>query len=351
MSIYRRGEVWWYHIVVKGREVRGSCNTKVEREALEKHDLLRAEMWRERVVGEAKRRSVDEAIDKFLREHEHKKSYRDDLRHAEFWKAQFKSAGVKMLDEVTSSMVCDIRDEYLMTASTKGGTKKPATVNRKLAFISAVFRAAAYEWQWITSAPKFKHLAGEKERKRFLTTQEVVRLVECLPRPYADMALFAVSTGLRQANVLRLRWDQVNMNRRMATFPDELMKNGSPFSCALNATAISIITKWIGQHDEYVFVNTLGERLNGVPSKTWRTAIQKAGLEDVRWHDLRHTWASLLRQNGVNLSDLQEMGGWETASMVQKYAHINIEHLATHASVIDGLFAAKQPEKLRLVSG
>jgi integrase len=351
MSIYRRGTVWWYHIVVKGNEVRGSCHTRDEKSALELHDRMRADMWSEKHLGTTARHTVDEAIDKFLKAHESKKSHRDDIRHGRWWKAQFKSFGVKMIDEVTSKVLTEIRDEYAESKTRRGTKMTPATVNRKTAFISAVVMSAAHEWQWISSPPKCKRMPGERSRHRFLEPSEVMRLVECLPKPYADMALFAVSTGLRQANVLGLRWDQVNLQRRMATFPEEVMKNGRPFSCHLNDTAISVIKNWVGQHDEYVFINGLGKKSSGVPSKLWAKALEKADLKDVRWHDLRHTWASLLRQAGVNLPDLQEMGGWENASMVQRYAHVNKEHLAANAGLMDGFLSERKTSHLSLVAG
>ena len=74
-------------------------------------------------------------------------------------------------------------------------------------------------------------------------------------------------------------------------------------------------------------------------------------LKDVRWHDLRHTWASLLRQAGVNLPDLQEMGGWENASMVQRYAHVDKEHLAANEGLMDGFLSERKTSHLSLVAG
>jgi integrase len=59
-----------------------------------------------------------------------------------------------------------------------------------------------------------------------------------------------------------------------------------------------------------------------VNTKAWRNALKRAGVTDCRWHDLRHTWASWLIQNGTPLFDLQEMGGWKSAAMVRRYAHL-----------------------------
>jgi integrase len=334
MSIYRRHNTWWYSITLKGKTHRGSCQTEDEKLAQEFHDRLRADLWRGRVVKDTQKRTVSEAISRFLKERGNKRSWRDDQRHGDWWQAQFDSAGIHLLEEVTPDVVAEIRDEELGRKTRLGKQVAPGTVNRKLAFLRSVINAAAKEWLWLGSAPKFRLIPGETQRRRFLTPEEVKRLVAVLPQPYADMATFAVATGMRQSNVLGLKWVQVDLQRRKATFPHEVMKNGLPFSCPLNETAATVIQRWVGKHDEYVFSNN-GAKVAGVPSRMWARAVQQAGLVDVRWHDLRHTWASLMRQFGVSLSDLRELGGWESHQMVDRYAHLNVEHLAPKAAVLD----------------
>lgn len=332
MSIFLRNKTWWYYIMVRGKAHRGSCKTQDEQQAIEFHDRLRAEIWRGRVVKDLQKRTVGEAIDRFLKERGNKRSYKDDERYARWWKEQLESVQVRLLEEVTPDVVKGIRDEELERVA-------PATVNRKLAFLRSVILAAHREWMWLEQAPKFRLVPGEVVRRRFLTPEEVTRLVEALPRPYADMALFSVATGLRQSNVLGLRWDQVDLQHRKATFPQEVMKNGLPFSCPLNETAMSVLRTWLGQHAEYVFGP---QRIREVPSRLWAKALVLAGLSDVRWHDLRHTWASLMRQAGVGLDDLQELGGWENRQMVQRYAHLDVEHLSPKAAALDGVLGKKK---------
>jgi integrase len=63
----------------------------------------------------------------------------------------------------------------------------------------------------------------------------------------------------------------------------------------------------------------------------WKAALEKAGITDFRWHDLRHTWASWLRQDGETLDRIQELGGWEDESMVRRYAHLDVSHLSSSA--------------------
>ncbi len=341
MSIYRRGNVWWYTFMVKGKVHRGSCKTEDEVQAREFHDRARADAWRGRILKDAQKHSVKEAVDRFLKEREYKRSFSDDQRYAAWWLEEFKTTQVTLLEDVTPDVVAEIRDEALTRKTARGTLTAKATMNRRLAFLRSVMYTAHKEWMWLEQCPKIKLLAGEVERRRFLTPEGVIRLVEALPEPYGDMALFAVSTGLRQGNVLKLEWGWVNMQRRSATFPHEVMKNGLPFSCALNETAVTVLRRYLGKDEERVFVTPEGLPVSYIPSHVWAAALKKAGLVDVRWHDLRHTWASLLRQAGVELSELQEMGGWESAIMVQRYAHLNVEHLVTHANKMDGLLTPK----------
>ncbi len=350
MPIYRRGKVWWYAITMKGKAHRGTCRTEDEQQAQEFHDRLKAEIWRGRVVGDRARHTVQEAIERFLKEHEHKRSAKDDCRIANWWLEKFSTIGVKFLEDVKPDVIRSIRDAEVGRKTIRGPIK-PATVNRKVAFLRSVVNAAAKEWEWMEAAPKFRLLTGEVERRRFLEPSEVLRLVDALPSPYSAMALFAVSTGLRLGNVTGLRWGQVDLGKRVIRFPQQVMKNGLPFTLALNETAIEVLRARMGKNAEYVFCLPSGKPVPGVPSKLWAKALEQAGLEDVRWHDLRHTWASLLRQAGVGLDDLQELGGWESRLMVQRYAHLNVEHLNPIASKLDGVLSSKASNVQILHSG
>ncbi len=77
----------------------------------------------------------------------------------------------------------------------------------------------------------------------------------------------------------------------------------------------------------------------------WRAALKRAGIDDFRFHDLRHTWASWLIQAGVPLSAMQEMGGWESIEMVRRYAHLAPNHLTEHARKIDLLLGDHDTNK------
>jgi len=327
MAIYLRGKTWWYDITVKGKQQRGSCRTRDRQQAQEYHDRLRAEAWRGKVLGDKPRRTIAEAFERHLAESALRKSLREFERFKEWWQEKLE---VGFLDEIDPDVIAGVVDEHCEEEAA-------ATTNRRLSFLRTVVRKAALEWGWLEKAPKVKLLEGEVERFRFLEPHEIERLLGVLPAPYNLAAKLAVATGLRQSNIFKLRWDQVSLVRRTAVFPKQVMKNGRPFSIPLNATAVEVIRGQIGKHTEFVFCRTDGEPINGLPSKLWKKAVSEAKLEDLRWHDLRHTWASLLRQAGVGLDDLQELGGWKSRTMVLRYAHLYVEHLAGHAAVMDGV--------------
>ena len=105
---------------------------------------------------------------------------------------------------------------------------------------------------------------------------------------------------------------------------------------SLNETALAVLRRQVGKHPSRVF--TYNRRpFDRASTLGWMKALKRAGIENFRWHDLRHTWASWLAQKGVPLNDIQEMGAWETAAMVRRYAHLSPAHLSHRAKVIDGL--------------
>ena len=343
MAIYQRGKVWHYRFQINGSRYRGCCNTEVKSDALEYEAKLRANVWRNQKLGYSVRHTWQETLDLWLSNHEHKKTATEDVFYGRWWTEKLKKHGVKFLDEVTPDVVMAIRDAEVGRPRQRSGKPvAPATVNRKIALLRAVINAAAREYQWIAQAPLFRCLPMRNERVRFLTVPEFQRLFAALEEPYRSMSQLAVSTGLRLGNIRTLTWEQVDFTRRMMTFPGSIMKNGQPLTIPINATAIEAIRPWLGRDQKYVFVKDNGQIVREIPSKMWTRTLQKAGLENLRWHDLRHTWASLMRQSGQGLDVIQELGAWQDERMVKRYAHLSVEHLHKHSQVLDDVLGCTQ---------
>lgn len=144
------------------------------------------------------------------------------------------------------------------------------------------------------------------------------------------MAAFSLATGLRRANVTGLQWTQVDLVRRIASVHPDQAKARKAIAVPLNGEAVLLIRKWLGKHPTHVF-SFKGKRLVQVSTKAWYAALKKAGIANFRWHNLRHAWGSWHVQQGTPLHALQELGGWESAETVRRYAHYAAEHLAPYA--------------------
>jgi integrase len=347
MAIHKRVDTWWYRFSVNGVQYRGSCFTENEKAAQEYHDDLKSQVWRGKHLKREERRTWAETLDRWLNEHEHKRTHLGDVSFGQWWTTRFTERKIKFLDEITPDVIKVIRDRETSRPRQRNGKPiAPATVNRKIALLRAVINAAAREYQWLETAPLFRCLPEKNERVRFLTPPEIQRLLGALEEPYKSMALLAVATGLRQGNVFGLTWEQVNLMRKQMTFPDAVMKNGMALTLPINDTAMQALRPWIGKSKKYVFVLPTGESVKQLPSKMWKATLLKAGLTNLKWHDLRHTWASLMRQSGEGLDVIQELGAWQDPRMVRRYAHLSTDHLAKFSATIDRVLEQPQTGKV-----
>ncbi|WP_292917354.1 tyrosine-type recombinase/integrase [Nitrosomonas sp.] len=309
-----------------GERIRCSAAAEDKTQAQEFHDKLKAESWRVVKLGDKPKRTWDEAAYKWLMETQDKKTHHDDVAKIN-WLQQFFRG--KYLDELTRDVIAGIGE-------LKRKETSPATANRLLALIRSILHRAALDWEWIDKPPVIKLYREAKRRVRYLSATQASILIQELPQHLADMVTFSLATGLRRSNVTKLEWSQVDMQRNVAWIHGDQAKAGKPIHVTLNATAMAVLTRQIGKHPKSVF-SYKGKPITQVNTKAWYKALKRAGIEDFRWHDLRHTWASWLTQNGVPLNVIQEMGAWESAEMVRRYAHLAPEQFAQHARVLDGV--------------
>lgn len=373
MSLFRRGEIWYgSYTSPSGKRIKESLGTKDRRQAQELHDKRKAELWRIDKLGDFPDVTFEEACLRWLEEKAHKKSLDADKGRIGFWLMHFEGVLLKDISEAkiyaaVSRMTNRKSEERWRQRSAsmqkKGidiGVYKPAPVStstkaKHLALMKALMRAAERDWKWIEKSPVIKVPQERNKRVRWLEPAEAQRLIDECPEPLKSSVEFALATGLRRSNIVDLKWQQIDMQRKVAWIYPEESKSGRAIGVALNDMACAVLKRQIGKHHNWVFVHTEavkrsdGKKTHGtrkmrVDSNTaWRAALKRAGIEDFRFHDLRHTWASWLIQAGVPLSALQEMGGWESIEMVQRYAHLAPNHLTEHARQIDSIFGNRVP--------
>ena len=330
MSLRKRGGIWWISVVApNGERIRRTTGTASKALAQEFHDRLKSELWRIGHLAEKPRHTWNEAVVRWLKEQSHKATAGEDVAKLR-WLDPF--LGGKTLDTISRALVDKITDAKLAQGLSN------ATVNRTLELLRAILRKSVNDWEWLERAPQIRMLKEPTRRIRFLTREEAQRLLAALPEHLADMAAFSLSTGLRASNVTGLQWSQVDLVRRLAWVHADQAKARKAIPVPLNAEAVLLVRKRLGKHATHVF-SFRGAPITQVSTKAWYAALDRAGIKDFRWHDLRHTWASWHVQQGTPLFALQELGGWESAEMVRRYAHLAADHLAPFAERLCALRA------------
>lgn len=332
MSLRKRGEIWWIDVVApNGERIRRSTRTANKAQAQEYHDRLKVELWRLDKLEEKPKRTWNEAVVRWLKEQSHKATAKEDVSKLRWLDTYFRD---KELTAINRAMIDRITEAKLAEGCSN------ATVNRVLALLRAILRKCMNDWEWLDRIPRVRMLREPTRRIRFLTHDEAQRLLAELPEHLADMAAFTLATGLRAANVTGLQWSQVDLVRQLAWIHPDQAKARKAIAVPLNAEAVTLISKQVEKHRTHVF-SFRGMPLVQVSTKAWYAALERAGIADFRWHDLRHTWASWHVQNGTPLFALQELGGWSSTEMVRRYAHLAADHLAPYAQRLGAVRAAE----------
>lgn len=201
-------------------------------------------------------------------------------------------------------------------------------MNHYLQFLKAVFNRASRLGQLTYNPVRAVKLYRENNaRNRCLTVEEEARLMEALPERLRHFVTVALHTGMQRGELLALKWPDVDF--ATGTIRIKQDKAGDGRWVALNSVAREALLavkheqKILGAH---VFCSPEGKFLHNW-EREWRPALQTAGISDFRFHDCRHTFASRLAMAKVDLYTVQRAGGWKTAAMVQRYAHLSPDHM------------------------
>ena len=282
--------------------------------------------------SEAEKHTLAEVVDRYIEKvAPNLKTSADRERQLKWWKGEL---GEMTLADLTPALVAEHRDK-LLGGQTSRGQRQPATVNRYLAALSHALSVAVKEWGWLQDNPVLK-VSKPKEprgRVRFLSDNERTELLEAC-RNSTNTQLYvvvvlALSTGMRRGEILNLRWNDVDVPNGRITLHDT--KNNERRVAPLVGHALEVMRG-------HAKVRRLGTELV-FPSKNdaevpidirvpWEAALREVGVEDFRFHDLRHSAASYLAMNGASLAELAEVLGHKTLQMVKRYAHLSESHTA-----------------------
>lgn len=297
----------------------------------ERHTV--AEMIDQYLAGELPKVGPDAPKGRTLQEDRRAKTRRQKRTTQLLWWKR--SIGHLTLAEATPGKLAEARIELANEPTTRG-PRSEATVVRYMAALSHAFSIAVREWEWVDSNPmlKVKRPTEAKGRVRYLSDDERGRLLEACAesrnRCLHSIVLVALATGMRQGEIMSLRWQDIDLDRSRLTL--HVTKNKERRVVALSQRAVAVLRE-LGKvrrlDTDLVFP---GRQRHGHETKpanitnAWRKAVDRAGIEDFRFHDLRHTTASYLAMNGATAPEIAAVLGHKTLEMVKRYAHLGDDH-------------------------
>ena len=299
--------------------------------------------------SEAKKRTLNELLDRYIKQVAplKPKARAKITAQLNWWKAQI---GSYYLADITPALIAEQRDKLLHTSIKLKNPKKgqpkekprsPATVVRYLSALSHALTIATREWGWLDDNP-MRRVSKPKEargRVRFLSDKEreaILTACKNSSNPYLyPVAVLALSTGMRQGEIMNLTWDVVDMDAGRIVLHET--KNGERRVVPLAGHALEVVKQLKIDRNKLtnlLFPATKPKRdVTGqiiyepmFIRKAWVDAVHEAKIKDFKFHDLRHSAASYLAMNGASLAEIAEVLGHKTLQMVKRYAHLSEAH-------------------------
>ena len=285
-------------------------------------------------TAEAKKHTLADLIDRYIKTVVPNKKNHGVKQAAQlqWWKQEL---GHYLLSDITPALIAEKRDRLQEGITSRGAKRSNSTVVRYLAALSHAFTIATREWGWIEDSPmrKVSKPTEPRGRVRFLDTEERDRLLKASfesPHSYLHViVILGLSSGMRYSEIMKLMWNDVDFEKGRIILHET--KNGERRVVPLVGKAYELLQKH--EHIRRVDTNLVFPAQKGQkPQKpaamrqAWLKALEKAGILNFRFHDLRHSCASYLAMNGASLAEIAEVLGHKTLQMVKRYAHLSEAH-------------------------
>lgn len=333
--VRRHGSPFWYlRGSIRGIRVDESTSVQEQKAAEQIRIQREAELLKRSIHGDTVTRTFAEAA----------LSYMQASGECPLVKATLKYIGRKTLAEVNQALIDDVAAKMFKD----GG---PATRNRKVYTpISAVMHHAARK-QWCPK-PVIARPKQPKGRIRSVTHKEAELLIAKAAPHLKPLVLFLFSTGCRLSEALYLDWKDVNLQDAEVTFWET--KNGETRIVPLPPQVVATLAN-IDKKEKAVFRTQKGKAYErrkteggGQVKRAWATMCKNAEIDDFTPHDCRHTFATwYLRQNPRDAAGLMKICGWKSVTMVQRYAHLDVDDVKVRIADIWGKSGEQAKSKVR----
>lgn len=284
-------------------------------------------------TAESRKHTFKELADRYISTVLHaKKTAKCQEAQLLWWKKQM---GENLLADISPSLISEFKEKLIKENNVKGKKRTPATVNRYLAILSHVFTVASKEWGWVSDNP-LRFISRPQEprgRVRFLNDEERQSLLLACQEsknPFLyTIVILALSSGMRLGEIINLTWDNVDFEYQRIIL--EETKNGERRQVPLAGKALELLRELRSKHSFCTKLLFPSRAYSNQPidiRSAWEYAVKKAGVENFRFHDLRHSCASYLAMNGSSIVEIAAVLGHKTLQMAKRYTHLSETHLS-----------------------
>jgi integrase len=290
--------------------------------------------------------TLEELLDKYKENHKNQRSFRGGKDYClknfrDHFGEDTRLINIRYVDLET------YRNRLREKPTRHGTLRATASVNREIACLRHVF-SKAVEWEMMEQNPFTKGRAlvvkANNKRFRYLTEDEIQRLLDNCVNDYTkDIVKAVINSGMRRQEVLSLKWSQIRNGFIYLTKTKTDEARQIPINDDLSEL-FKDIRKTNQLKFDYVFCDNRGRPFKQI-TRSFQASLQKAGIDDFRFHDLRHTFASHFVMRKGSLKDLQEILGHKTLTMTMRYAHLSQEHKKKSINVLNGLTSKKENGK------
>ena len=280
---------------------------------------------------EARKHTLEEAIERYKESVlPSKRDQKKQSAQLDWWKQEL---GEYTLADISPALLGETRDK-LAKGDKPGKGRSPATVVRYLAVMSHMFSIAVKEWGWLEDNPmrKVRKPKEPRGRVRALSDDERKALLDACKKSTNDyiypVVVLALSTGMRQGEIINLRWQDVDFKNELIVLHDT--KNNERRSVPLTIFTLELLKKFskVRRLDTDLLFPGKNPKKPFSIRAHWLAVIKEAEISDFRFHDLRHSAASYLAMNGATLTEISAILGHKTIQMVKRYSHLSEQHAA-----------------------
>ncbi len=342
-GLFLRNGIYHMRFTVGGIQVRQSTGTGdlAKKILMKTKTLVTEEKWFD--LEQSGRIKLKDMISRYDKLYTEKKEYYQKKRDKTIFKHLYAFFG----ENASLKLVCKQVGNYQAwregQVTKRQVPPKSGTIRKELTLLRRMFNVARKQWKWNVANPVSSIELPEDSPLgvRYLTQEEFTKLFVRLDNaePWLRyMVNVAICTGLREGNLINLRKSEVNLADKTIAITSRKMKNNENFGNPLSMSAFEALKEIIEsdkRDSPYVFNYNNKQLTARTVQRAFRKVIQDAEIDDFRFHDLRHCFASYLRQGHVELSLIAALLGYKDLRMTLRYAHLNMEALRQPLSILD----------------